>query len=214
MPILAPRTHIVELNAPRKFFVRDDFTASVAAGSVDGTSPTPGPGGVRQVVDTGDNISIGGSLVDFAGGTGAYGQTAIVWDGPVTRPAGSRGYRVEFDIVADNDALMLAGLRTDTAAGLFGFEHGIIFAADGNLDVFTGGVIVDADVMAYVNGTTYRIRLVLYSTGCLYAISDDGGLTFTALYEDIAENTATLYASISNYSAVFTADRVRVEDVD
>ena len=216
MPILIPRTHIVQLNAlPRKFLVRDDFTDNLAAGAVDGTSPTPGPGGKRVVADTGNNISVGGGVATFAGGTGTWGQTTTAWDDPITRPGRyDRGYRIEFDIVADNDKLMWAGLATDTAPGdptAADCEHAIAFAADGNLDIYAGGVLVKADAMAYVNGTTYRVRLVLYSTGCFYAISANGGLTFTALHENIAKNTATLYAAISNYNAVFTADRVRTE---
>jgi len=202
------------LGAGILYDLRDEFTDTRAAGSVDGTPATPGPGD-RVVADTGSNISVGSGVLDFAGGTSVWGETVHAWDAAIERPTGYvRGRRIEFDVVADNDAAMWVGLATDTSPGdpsAADCEHALLFNNDGNIDVIAGGVTVKADAMAYTNGTTYRVRLVLYEDGCLYAVSDDGGASFTALYEDVVENTATLYAAISNYNAVFTADRVRAE---
>jgi len=202
------------LGAGILYDLRDEFMDTHAAGSVDGTPATPGPGD-RVVADTGSNISVGSGVLDFAGGTSVWGETVHAWDEAIERPTGYvRGRRIEFDVVADNDAAMWVGLATDTAPGdpsAADCEHALLFNSDGNIDVIAGGATVRADAMAYSNGTTYRVRLVLYEDGCFYAVSDDGGASFTALYEDVTENTATLYAAISNYNAVFTADRVRAE---
>jgi len=202
------------LGAGILYDLRDEFMDTRAAGSVDGTPATPGPGD-RVVADTGSNISVGSGVLNFAGGTSVWGETVHAWDAAIERPTGYvRGRRIEFDVVADNDAAMWVGLATDTAPGdpsAADCEHALLFNSDGNIDVIAGGTTVKADAMAYTNGTTYRVRLVLYEDGCFYAVSDDGSASFTALYEDVAENTATLYAAISNYNAVFTADRVRAE---
>ena len=192
--------------------LRDEFGDTRAAGAVNGTPATPGPGNRVIGADVGNNISVGSGVLSVAGGTGTWGETIAAWDVAIARPAGDAlGYRIEMDIVADNDATMWCGLATDTSPGdpsAADCEHALLFAADGNIDVIAGGAIVLADAMAYADGTTYRVRLTLYATGCVYAISTDGGLTYAELYDDYAETTATLYAAISNYDAVFTADNV------
>jgi hypothetical protein len=94
-------------------------------------------------------------------------------------------------------------------------EHGLLFASDGNLDVIAAGAIVKANAVALANGTTYRVRFILYSSGCFYSISGGAfgtlGVTYTALHETISQVTATLYAAISNLNAVTTIDRVQTE---
>lgn len=42
----------------KPYLLRDEFTDTLAAGSVDGTPAVPGPG-TRSVTDTGNNISVG-----------------------------------------------------------------------------------------------------------------------------------------------------------
>lgn len=67
-----------------KVLLWDDFTDTVAAGSVNGTAPTPGPGGNRVVVDTNTKISIGSGKLSCA--TGNATNDGIWWSS-ITRNA-------------------------------------------------------------------------------------------------------------------------------
>jgi len=67
-----------------KYLLRDDFTDTLASGSVNGTPAVPGPG-TRAVVDTNSKISLSGGLLNFA--TGAAVSDGL-WLNLMTRTAG------------------------------------------------------------------------------------------------------------------------------
>ena len=61
----------------KAYLVHDRFTTDVGVGSVDGTDCEPI--GTRHVTDSGNNVSISGGAMVFAGGTGTWGQTAVTF---------------------------------------------------------------------------------------------------------------------------------------
>lgn len=67
----------------------DDFNDTRAAGAVNGTPTTPGPGGDRYVQDTADHLSIDGTNAVIDGNGVTWGDPRIVYeDFPITREAG------------------------------------------------------------------------------------------------------------------------------
>lgn len=61
--------HVVLLNSGISYLLRDDFTDTVAAGSVDGTAATPGPG-TRLVTDPSNHISVASGNMEWNGSDG------------------------------------------------------------------------------------------------------------------------------------------------
>ena len=69
------------------YLLRDEFTDTLAAGLVNGTSATPGPG-TRTVVDMdGDALSIGSGVASFANPNNMYGNPGL-WYDACTRTTG------------------------------------------------------------------------------------------------------------------------------
>ena len=202
MSILIPRTHIVELNAPRKFLVRDDFTNDgIAAGSVNGTAPTPGPGGERDVTDTdGDALSIGGGVASFANPNNVTGDPGLWYDGQA-RVAGlvllsraSLNAGNFFDIGWDSNT---AGVMTYgfTTSGLNIIPRG--YAAQ-TIGIYTRGVYYDFAVILRTAGMFLLIR-----GGTQY---DD----WTLLFAGSSAVSATIYPALATYDVVANASTFRV----
>ncbi len=69
---------------PLSYLLRDEFTDTRAAGSVNGTPAMPGPG-TRTVVDTGNNLSLSGGVMTY----GRTGDTDPgIWFDLLSRSAG------------------------------------------------------------------------------------------------------------------------------
>ena len=68
MPLLNWRKRILLAPGGEAYLLRDDFTDILAAGAVNGTPATPGPG-TRTVTDAGLNLSVGSGVVTLAAGT-------------------------------------------------------------------------------------------------------------------------------------------------
>ena len=199
MPILIPRTHIVELNAPRKFLVRDDFTDNLAAGAVDGTSPTPGPGGARVVVDTGSVLSTTGGQCVISGATG-IGDPGF-WYGQQTRKAGV-GFLAAIDIGAARPYCGWFAGQDAVAAGAFHFYPG-----DSLRLHLAAGLI---EVGAWTVDTDYQIAIIMRAAGLFHLVNGGAYSGWTLLWVDSAEtdNPYPGYANRNSTDAAVDALRV------
>lgn len=192
--------------ATNPFHVYDMFCTDRAVGAVDGTDCEPI--GVRSVDnDVGNNISIAGGVLVFAGGTGVTSQTEIsFYNNDGDGIARADGLILEIDIVADNDKIMV--VRTAPPAN----DHAFIFRDDGNIDINNLGVTVAPDVAPYDDGETYRLRFAIRNPGADYYISGGAfgelGKVFTLLWCSPDGANTPLAIQIRNNNAVFTADRV------
>jgi len=70
-----------------EFLVRDEFTDTRAAGAVNGTPATPGPG-TRVVADTGGVVTVGGGNLVVAGDAGNAGGDPSLWLDDITHAVG------------------------------------------------------------------------------------------------------------------------------
>jgi hypothetical protein len=149
------------------FILADEFLDTLAAGSVNGTAATPGPG-TRNVLDVGSHITVSGGSVVINTGTGVDNQTGI-WltiTQALTRAAG---------LVARCDVLFPGistttfwGLTTALNAGFAGYNN------VGLLSITTGGngiaarktAAASSPRIAFVStNTTYIIHQILRLTG-------------------------------------------------
>lgn len=73
--------------ASATYLIRDEFTDTVAAGSVDGTAATPGPGS-RVVSDTESKVAVASDVLDWAEHTVDNQNSWVRWTPSVTRAPG------------------------------------------------------------------------------------------------------------------------------
>jgi len=188
-----------------KWLLRDDFTDTRAAGSVNGTAATPGPG-VRNVTDPdGDAISIHDGAVYIANPNPTWASLACDL-GTVTREAGR----------------LVVGTLRHTAGGhgpAFGWIKGrpvsnlgeseVLRLGSSGTQVLLGPALV-VDVAA--TATTYYVAIVLRATGAYHFIRGGAFLTWTLVYITATVNEATYYPGIATYSATGFFDFNRVPD--
>lgn len=189
-----------------KWLFRDDFAGTLAAGSVNGTAASPGPG-TRSVVDTGNDLSIGSGVQNVAGGTNTWGDPGIWLDG-VTRTAG-RLLVTELTI-ADTNRLAFVWCDTqDSNAN--SWEDGIYLNAGGIHHIGSVGS-PDMTVGAYSTATSYKFASVLRANGSYLFIKGGAFSNWTLLGTIQDSVVATLYPSITGRLGIYTSDFLRVPD--
>jgi len=184
----------------QKYLWRDEFKTALAAGSINGTRCEPGPG-LRTIVDTENKLSIADGRLTFAGGKAspAYGDPGYWKTEAITR---KRGLIVAWKLnIADVTTSILLGVDTDKT-GLIS-AHGIRI----------GGDVINAredttyspNISIPIDATNTYIAIILRDSGAHFFAKIGTG-NWKYLWSTVTNNTATLYAGISNYNAVGYAD--------
>lgn len=190
-----------------RYLLRDEFSDTRAAGSVNGTPATPGPG-TRAVVDVGLHLSVGSGILSIDGGESANGQPALYY-GAITRAAGRA-------VIAQCTPTGTTTIRWPIGwgraqSGVQG-EHALRMGSGGSLqpvdNAGTGPV-----VGIYEAATPYLLALVLRSTGVFYLIQGGAFTQWTLLWLHGAANAATLYPGSADYNGAYTHDFFRVADL-
>lgn len=198
---------IVVLSARGKirWLLRDEFSDTRAAGAVNGTPATPGPG-TRVATDTdGDALSISGGLMRFANPNDAYGDPGL-WYASQVRVAG-RLLLASVDVAATNKIAMYGWAGAQAGAPTAG---ALQFNTDGNVRAreavgFMSGLAIYA-------ATTYKLAVVVRAPGTYYFIKGGAFSTWTLLRIDDATATSPLYLTLSNHGTVNTHDWARIPD--
>lgn len=189
------------------FTVRDDFTDTVAAGSVNGTDADPGPG-VRAVVDTESKLSLSSGVMNMAPkASPAAGDPRIHYTVGAAALARAAGLCLVGAArpAAANTGLRLVAWDTDTSGdGL----HIMNLSTTGNF----GNSQQSYNVSYAANEWAYG-AIVLRSAG-YHALAKGGGSTALAdwsrLWVRVADTNTPLYPSAINQSATYTQEYVRV----
>ena len=181
------------------FLLREDFTDTRAAGSVNGTPATPGPG-TRVVTDTENKLSVsGGYCVVDKKTTPSWGDPRLYNDHSIARLPGQL-FTAHFFLTTVNS--FLVGLGSNTTAALPD-NHGLM--ATTNLYV----VLYDqsaspAKLGSITVGYDYYVTIALRSVGAHYFLR--GGPEFpqqTLVYSrPTGASGTTLYAGIFNNAGV------------
>ena len=192
---------------PIQWLFRDDFTDTRAAGAVNGTPATPGPG-VRTVTDGNSKLSIGGGVASFAtGGVGA-GNPGL-WLDSIPRVAGR--ILVTESTPASNSADH-ASIGYDSAQS-GNVNDAFRFRSSGNIGIIpnSGATI---NVVAYSGSVSYPLALTARDAGMCFFVAI-GGSYFLVFVSDAGSGTPICPGIVANAStSVFTSDRLRVPKDD
>jgi len=193
------------------YYINDEFTTDLAAGSIEGTTGEPGPG-TRKVTDPGNKFSLSKGWLKMTN-PGAWDTAHLHYrnGGGLPRLA---GLVLQFDILPVLDSKqIIAGWYNNAGIDLDYTEHCLFFIAGGNLYVRNGTTNTDT-TYDYNKETVYRCRIVLQAAGAKFYVSggDFGtfGLVYTLVHTDSSENSATLYPAFMPYNGDFYVDNVQV----
>ena len=171
-----------------KYLIRDEFLADIAAGSVDETLATPGPG-TRNVVDTGTFLSISGGKIATADSMGVA-DPSLIYREAIARVAGRLGW----------------GYTNWNARGYIGFGAAIIGTLNAaSICVLSTEIVVYDTAPSWNLGAKtlnadYETLVALRLAGNFCFIKGTGYANLELLYIGDTDATATLYYG--------TADRV------
>jgi hypothetical protein len=182
-----------------RYLLRDDFSDTLAAGAVNGTPATPGPG-TRTVVDTNSKITVGSGTLNFA--TGEATNDGIRY-GIQTRSAG----KVLVAKLKMTGGIGNLGLDADTSGAI---TDSIALATGSAINiVVNGGTAFQAG--AYAAGTEYTLAAVMRSTGVFWFIKG-GAFTYWMFLFPAYAGSANMYPAIvaGNTTSVFTVDNVYI----
>lgn len=185
-----------------RYYLYDQFTTAISAGSVNGTLAEP-LGGARTVTDTNSKISTTGGAVSFATGSAVYDLVAYSLQTRVS------GKTILSKITHANNSGqgVIAGSVANTAGEP---NYGIRFRPSGVIACIRAtGILV---VGAYTAATEYQVALVFRAAG--FHLFVKGGTEYTnwtLLYSSVT-GSQDIYPVIQvlNPLSVFTATKPRV----
>ena len=170
----------------------DQFTDTVAAGSVDDTAATPGPGQRGVGADTGNLLSIASGRLKWTGKTTSWDDPRFhVKDGAGSAKAYTRaaGLALAFDQISTGTEFIF-GWMTGTGTGTARFEVSLYFRT--SVILFWKGAAVN-NVGTYAFNETRKYVFVLRSSGC-YVFQYSADLsTIDLLWVEPSLNTSSLY---------------------
>jgi hypothetical protein len=186
-----------------QYLLRDDFVSDLAAGGVDGTGADPGPG-IRTAVDTGNNLSLSGGKLSFAGGLGtpSFGDPGLWYEAFAREPG--RMLLVDLTAGATNH-------RTT-----FGWDsgqagppnlHGFYLYSDGSFRAFDNAANLGLGI-DFATGTNYKLAIALRETGAYYFMRVDGKWELVFVSDELT--TASCYPGYGNFQMVCTSEFIRV----
>lgn len=188
------------------YLLRDEFTDDLSAGGINGTLATDGIN-TRTVVDTESKISQSSGKSSFASGKAAPGNgDPGYWLPGRTRTVG-QVLVIEINLSTLSGKTLGLGWDTDQALGINGYA--IVPNGTSNLRINDGSDQITIGA-ALSTATSYKFVLALNSTGA--QAFGYGGIYAQPrlLWPCINLTTTPLYPAISNNSASFTADFVRI----
>ena len=192
--------------APFGWLLRDEFTDTRAAGAVNGTAATPGPG-TRVVTDTGNNMTVSAGACQMVASNILWGDPGL-WYGAFARTAG------RCLIAHWNPSAVLPGggytIGWDNGqVGLPGVNSFNMVSAGLEIKVYNGAVIIDTG-LAYALNTDYRLCVILRTAGAYWLIRGGAFTDWTLIYVGSTNNTATVYPNVqaSRHTAAFGFVRI------
>lgn len=186
------------LDTSKRYLLRDLFAGDAAAGTLNGTPASGGPG-VRTVTDTENKLSVVGGVLSFAGGkaTPEWGDPGI-WYGAVERVAGRT--MISYSVLADAVSYGMCGF--DTAIG--GQLSYALYINGGVLSI-TGGL-----ALGTYAADSYKVACVARASGTFYFVKGGAFAHWTLVWADGSGSLTPLYPGVSVYNAALTADNIRI----
>lgn len=189
-----------------RYLLNDSFNDTLAAGSVNGTPATPGPG-TRVVVDTaGTRLSVGSGVLNIASGAAANGDPGLRNSIAITPRTPGRIILLKFTPAGTG---VQWPLQLDDDTGGVTFLHAFRFDTASLISIVVNNITGPA-IGTFSAATAYTLAIILKSTGVYYFIKGGAYTYWTLLFQSMILTTATVYAGIANYNSAFTSDFLRV----
>lgn len=182
------------------FTLNDNFTDTLAAGSVNGTTALP-HGGVRTVIDTNSKLSLASGLAKFATG-GTLGDPGL-WYPLEERKVGKVIiFRVQFVYRSE----MMFGLdanQTGAAAAGNAFYN----SSSARLNIYENG---SGPIVAYYGSNIYLLAIVMRATGAFYFIKGGDFIDWRLLWAGKLISSNLYPMATSSLNSSFNLDFVRI----
>lgn len=199
----------LQTNIPIQWLLRDEFSDTRAAGAVNGTMPTPGPGGARN--STSNNVAISSGEI-VASGTGTWGQAGWYLSPALARTVGLAAI---MRIKITGSALFMAGFTSTTDFSFGGYNNNGITSASGPVFSARGNAGATSPALISIsNSTYYWLAQILGASGrAILLYSNSNWLLF---WRDAIGSDASLYvgATSNSGSGVEATDFVRVASLN
>jgi hypothetical protein len=174
-----------------RYLLNDSFNDTLAAGSVNGTAATPGPG-TRSVADSGSNVNVSSGNLNIVAGNNTYNGNYIRYQS-IARAAGKIG-AIEFTANSATKNFRLGFVDTVDATPDTNAAIQMNIAGSINL-AFLSQLVVGS----YSADTSYILAFVLRSTGAYHFIKGGSYTNWTLLWPSSTGNTATLELFLTAY---------------
>jgi len=187
-----------------KWLLRDEFSDTRAAGAVNGTPATPGPG-TRVVVENDGQFTISGGVLNIpiqatpdAGDLGFYLSPSIV------RVAG----RVFLYSIAKGDANIISGVGWASSVLLLMNSRDAMlqFSGVAQIDLRANNAAIQIANIGTLTGTDDIVAIVLSTAGAYYFLNNE------LLYRTASSIRTPEYAAIVGYSGIGTSSWLRIPD--
>ena len=176
-----------------QWLLRDDFTDTVAAGGVDGTAATPGPG-TRSATDVAAAMTVDGTRVLSDAEPNNQNDQAIIYkDAPLVRNDGAMMV-IEHYNSAQANRVLITGLSTD--------QNSIVLSTDTVRTSWLASQSIDNSVALMGEesiDTTYQYALWLSNQSTFTMAKGGGFADWSLLYKASAGGAGTLYPFVSFY---------------
>ena len=194
---------------PISYLLRDLFNDTLAAGAVNGSAATPGPG-KRIATDTESKLSVGSGMLNFAGGKAspAWGDPGLWYEDDAGAAFSRTAGRLLTFAIIPNDTTGAMMIGWSTAKSSFPSEHAVQFTGATITMTVSGGSRVQT--INNVGNTRYRGAIALRAVGAFYFL--EIGAKLQLIYVDDIKSTALLYPAIVTNNRAFSADDVVIVD--
>jgi hypothetical protein len=182
--------------ALKKPLLRDYFTGSLSAGSVNSTAAAPGPG-TRTVIDTANHISVSNKL-DFDGGKSAWGDPGLWYAGLTRAP----GQMLLARIDAKDAGSMLFGLDQNQSGTIrTGTNLGGAYSINASTAAATSMQILGRRLSSSID-----LCLIQRANGYMWLMNQMG--KWELLWANTAESWTPEYPALASYASAFNCLRI------
>jgi hypothetical protein len=191
------------LSKPIQWLLRDEFSDTRAAGSVNGTMPTPGPGGARVVTDTNSILSISSGTLSQL--NGASSSDPRLHYQSISRSVGLVFIATGVNYSTGNQRINCGWYANTSGSN----DEENVFACINNLRGGTKAYAPTLGSPASLTGINFF--LPLRATGSFYLVSGGGTWAYpTLVWIDATLSNTPLYPGTKSYTGTNTIDSIRI----
>lgn len=192
------------LSKPITWLLRDEFSDVRAAGAVNGTMPTPGPGGARVVTDTTSALSIASGNAVISSASTNWGDPGTVWGIPVPRLP---GLLTLFSISSSGGVGPRCGFGTSATAS-DNTKWDCVVGLNSNTDIRATIQGIDVSLATISSGAVQRYAIDLRSAGAFVFLYISGSWLLSYIFA--SPSTSTIYPIFAGRNSTSNNDYQRL----